>query len=76
VGGACSANGEKRKAFSLLLEKPERKKSQIVPRNRWMDNIKMDIIEIGCAGVDWIGLAQDKNKWRALVNAVMNFRIP
>jgi hypothetical protein len=46
------------------------------PRRRWVDNIKMDLLEIGWGGVDWIGLAQDRDKWRALVNAVMNLRVP
>jgi hypothetical protein len=46
------------------------------PRYRWVDNIKMDLLEIGWGGVDWIGLAQDRDKWRALVNAVMNLRVP
>jgi hypothetical protein len=46
------------------------------PRRRWVDNIKMDLLEIGWGVVDWIGLAQDRNKWRALVNAVMNLRVP
>jgi hypothetical protein len=46
------------------------------PKRRWVDNIKMDLLEIGWGGVDWIGLAQDNDKWRALVNAVMNLRVP
>jgi hypothetical protein len=46
------------------------------PRHRWVDNIKMDLLEIGCGGVDWIGLAQDRDKWRAVVNAVMNLWVP
>jgi hypothetical protein len=46
------------------------------PRRRWMDNIKMDLGEVGWGDVDWIGLAQDRDKWRALVNAVMNLRVP
>jgi hypothetical protein len=56
--------------------KPEGKRLLVRPRRRWVDNIKMDLLEIGWGGVDWIGLAQDKDKWRALVNAVMNFRVP
>jgi hypothetical protein len=52
--------------------KPEGKR----PRRRWLDNIKMDLLEIGWGGVDWIGLAQDRDKWRALVNAVKNLRVP
>jgi hypothetical protein len=46
------------------------------PRRRWVDNIKMDLLEIGWSGVDWIGVAQDRYRWRALVNAVMNLRVP
>jgi hypothetical protein len=46
------------------------------PRHRWKDNIKMDIQEVGCGGMDWIGLAQDRARWRALVNAVMNLQVP
>jgi hypothetical protein len=56
--------------------KPEGKRPLGRPRYRWMDNIKMDILEIGCDGEDWIALAQDKDKLRALVNAVMNLRVP
>jgi hypothetical protein len=56
--------------------KPEEKKPLGRPRHRWVDNIKMDLLEIGCGGVDWIGLAQDRDKWRVLVNAVMNLRVP
>jgi hypothetical protein len=46
------------------------------PRCRWEDNIKMDLQEVGCGGMDWIGLAQDRDRWQALVNAVMNIRVP
>jgi hypothetical protein len=56
--------------------KPKRKRPLGRPRRRWVDNIKMDILEIGCSGVDWIGLAQVRDKWRALVNAVMNLQVP
>jgi hypothetical protein len=57
------------------LGKPEGKRPLGRPRRRWVDNIKMDLLEIGWGGVDWIGLAQDRDKWRALVNAVMNLRV-
>jgi hypothetical protein len=76
VGGACSPNGGKRNAFRLLVGKPEGKRPLGRPRRRWVDNIKMDLLEIGWGGVDWIGLAQERDKRRALVNVVMNFRFP
>jgi hypothetical protein len=60
----------------LLLGKPEQWRPIGRSRHRWVDNIKMDRGEIGRAGVDWIGLAQDRDKWRALVNAVMNLCVP
>jgi hypothetical protein len=67
--------GEKRNVYRLLVRKPERKRPQGRPRRRWIYNIKMDLIEIGLNVVDWIGLAQDRYRWRALVNAVMNLRV-
>jgi hypothetical protein len=77
VGGACSLiGGEKRNAYRLLVGKPEGKRPLGRPRRRWVENIKMDLLEICCGSVDWIGLAQDRDKWRALVNAVMNLRVP
>jgi hypothetical protein len=66
---------EKRNTYRLLVGKPEGKRLLGRPRCRWVDN-KMDLGEIGWGGVDWIGLAQDRDKWRALVNAVMNLLIP
>jgi hypothetical protein len=68
--------GEKRNVYRLLVRKPERKRPLGRPRRRWIDNIKMDLIEIGLNAVDWIGLAQDSYGWRALVNSVMNLRVP
>jgi hypothetical protein len=70
VGGACRTNGEKRNAYRLLVGKPEGKRPLGKPRCRWADSIKIDLLQIGWGGVDWIGLAQDRDKWRALVNAV------
>jgi hypothetical protein len=67
--------GEKRNAYRLLVRKPEGKRPLGTPRLRRMDNIKMDLSEIGWGGVNWIGLAQVRGKWRALVNAVMNLRV-
>jgi hypothetical protein len=67
---------EKRNVYRLLVGKPEGKSPLGRPRCRWIDNFKMDPSEIGLGVVDWIGLAQDRDSWRALVNAVMNFRVP
>jgi hypothetical protein len=68
--------GEKKNAYRLFVGKPETNRPLGRPRRRWVDNIKMDLLEIGWGGVDWIGLAQDKDKWRALMNAFMNFLVP
>jgi hypothetical protein len=67
---------EKRNAYRLLVRKPEGKRPLGRPRHGCVDNIKMDILETGWGSVDWIGLAQDRGKWKALVNAVMNLRVP
>ena len=74
--GHVARMGEKRGVYRVLVGKPEGKRPLGRPRRRWEDNIKMDIQEVGCKGVDWIELAQDMDRWRALVNAVMNFRVP
>jgi hypothetical protein len=66
--------GEKRNAYRLLVGKPEGKRPLGRPRLRWVDNIKMALAEIW-GGVDWISLAMDRDKWRALVNVVMNLRV-
>jgi hypothetical protein len=76
VGGTCSTNGEKRNVYSLLLGKPEGKRPLGRPRRRWIDNIKMDLLEIALNVVDRIGLAQDRYRWSALINSVMNIRVP
>jgi hypothetical protein len=68
--------GEKRNVYRLLVGKPEGKKPLGRPRRKWMDSIKMDLLEIGLGVVDWTGLAPDRYRWRALVNLVMNFRVP
>jgi hypothetical protein len=68
--------GEKRNVYRLLVLKPEEKRPLGRTRRRWIDNIKMDLLEIGLSVVDWIGLAQDTYRWRALVNSVMNLRVP
>jgi hypothetical protein len=62
--------------YRLLLGKPEGKRQLGKPRHRWVDNINMDLVGLGWGGVDWIGLAQNREKWRALVNAVLNFQVP
>jgi hypothetical protein len=73
--GHVARMGEKRNAYRLLVRKPEGKRPLGRPRRRWVD-IKVDLLEIGLGGVDWIGLAQDRDKWRALVNSVLNLRVP
>jgi hypothetical protein len=74
--GHVARMGEKRNAYRLFVGKPERKRPIGRPRRRWVDNIIIDLLEIGWSGVDWIGLAQDRDNWRVLVNAVMNLRVP
>ena len=77
MGGACSVyGGEERLIQGFGGGKPEGKRLLGRPRRRWEDNIKMDIQEVGCGVMDWIELAQDRDRWRALVNAVMNIRVP
>jgi hypothetical protein len=73
---ACSTNGEKKNACRILVGKPEEKRSLRRPRRRWVDNIKMDLREIGWGGMDWIDVAQDRDQWTALVNTAMNLRVP
>jgi len=62
--------------YRVLVGKPEGKRPLGKPRRRWEDNIKMDLQEVGCRGMDWIELDEDRDRWRALVNAVMNLRVP
>jgi hypothetical protein len=76
MAGHVARIGEKSNAYRLLVGKPEGKRPLGRPRQRWVDNIKMDLGDIGWGGVDWIGLAQERNRWRALVNSVMNLRVP
>jgi hypothetical protein len=68
--------GEKRNAYRILVINPEGKRPLGRQRRRWVDNIKMNLREIGWDGMDWIDLVQNRDKWRALVNAVMNLRVP
>ena len=74
--GHVARVGEGRGVYRVLVEKPEGKRPQGRPRRRWEDNSKMNLQEAGCGGMDWIELAQGRERWRALVNAVMNIRIP
>jgi len=68
--------GDRTGVYRVLVGKPEGKRPLGRPRHRWEDNIKMDLRRVGCRGIDWIELAQDRERWRALVNAVMNLRVP
>jgi hypothetical protein len=63
-------------AYKILVEKPEGKRPLGIPRLRWKDNMKMDLTDIGYVGVDWVHMAQDRYRWRALVNTVMNLLVP
>jgi hypothetical protein len=67
--------GEERSVYRILVGKPEGKRPLGIPRCRWEDNVKVDLQEVGCGGLDWIGLAQDRDRWREIVNAVMKFRV-
>jgi hypothetical protein len=68
--------GEKRNAYRLLVGKPKGNRPLGRTRRRWVDNIRMDLEEVGWGDVDWIGLAKDRNRWRALVNWVLNLQVP
>jgi hypothetical protein len=74
--GHVARMGETRNAYRILVGKPEGKRPLGRPRRRWVDNIKMDRRDIGWNDVDWIELAQDRDQWIALVNTVMNLRVP
>jgi hypothetical protein len=76
VGGTCGTHGEGRRVYRFLVGSPEGKRPLVRPRRRWEDNIKMDVREIGIDGANWIWLAQDRVRWRAFVNTVMNLRVP
>jgi hypothetical protein len=75
MGGACSAYGERRGLYRVVVGTPEGKRPLGRPRHVWEDNIKVNLREVGCGGIDWIELARDMERWRALVNAVMNLRV-
>ena len=68
--------GQRRGVYRVLVGRHEGKRPLGRPRHRWEDNIKMDLREVGCGGVDWIELAQDRDRWRVVVNAVMKLRVP
>ena len=74
--GHVARMGEDRGVYRVLVGKLEGKRPLGRPRRSWVDNISMDLQEVGCGYVDWIGLAQDRDRWRTLVSAVMNLRVP
>jgi hypothetical protein len=74
--GHVARRREKRKAYRLLVEKPDGKRPLGRQRHRWVNNIRMDLGKVGWGVVHWIGLAQLRNRWRALVNSVLNLRVP
>ena len=74
--GHVARMGDERGVYRVLLGKPEGRRQLGRPKRRWMDNIRMDFQEVGCGYMDWIGLAQDRDRWRTLVSAVMNLRVP
>ena len=76
MGWACGSYGGGEGWYRVLVGKPEGKRPLGRPRRRWVDNIRLDLQEVGCGYVDWIGLAQDRVGWRKLVSAVMNLRVP
>ena len=76
MGGTCSIYGESRGVYRVLLGKPEGKKPLGTPRLRWENIIKMNLQDVGFECMDWIDVAQDRDRWQALVNAVMNLRVP
>jgi len=73
--GHVARMGEETGAYRFLVGKPEERRPQGRPRFRWVDNVRTDLQEVGCGYMDWIGLAQDRDSWRTLVNAVMNLRV-
>ena len=74
--GHVARMGEERRTYRVLVGKPEGKRPLGRPRCRWVDNIMVDLQEMGCGYMEWIGLAQDRDGWRTLVSAVMNLRVP
>jgi len=76
MGGACSMYGARRGLYRVLVGKPQGRRPLGRRRHRWEDNIKMDLQGVRCGGRDWIDLAQERDRWWALVNAVMNLHVP
>jgi len=74
--GHVARMGEERVVYRVLVGKPEGKRPLGRPRRRWVENIRIDLQEVGCGYMDWIGLAQDRDRWRTFVSAVMNLRVP
>ena len=74
--GHVACVGEEGEVYRVLVGKPEGRRPLGGPRCRWVDNIRTDIQEVGCGYIDWIRLAQDRDRWRTLVSAVMNLRVP
>ena len=74
--GHVALMGEKRGECRLLMGKPDGKRPLGRPRREWKDNVKMDLQEVGCTGMDWIELAQDRDRWRSFVNVAMNLQVP
>jgi len=74
--GHVERMGEERGVYRDLVGKPEGKRPMGRPRRRWVDNIRMDLQEVGCGYMDWIGLAPDRDRWRTLLSAIMNLRVP
>ena len=74
--GHVARMGEERGVYRVLVGKPEGRRPLGKPRRRWLGNIRMDLQEVGCGYKNWIGLAQDRDRWRTLVSAVMNLRVP
>ena len=76
MAGHVARVRERRSVYSVLVKNPGRKRPLVSPRRRWEDNIKINLQEVGCRGMDWIDLTQDRDRWRALVSAVMSLRVP